>query len=37
MPDPAEIVSKGFGPNIPTTVFSVLPGLAFLKPCPSVP
>ena len=37
IPDPAAMVSKGFGPSIPTTVFSVLAGRAFLKPCPSVP
>ena len=30
-----EMVSKGLGPNIVTTVFSVLAGFACLKPCPS--
>ena len=37
MPDEAAIVSKGLGPNIPTTSSSVLAGLTCCKPCPSVP
>ena len=37
IPDEAAIVSKGFGPNIAITSFSVLSGLASNKPSASPP